>query len=79
MATGGVAGCSGRPRRCRIRKARRFIAAGCRPDSDVANTRKIAAAIVGGRFLSRSEPDQEMKALDEQYAKISNGGAAETH
>ncbi len=49
------------------------------PVADVANTRKIAAVVVGGRFLSHSELDQEMEALDERYARMRNGGAAETH
>ncbi len=49
------------------------------PMADVANTRKIAAVVVGGRFLSHSELNQEMKALDERYARMRNGGAAETH
>ncbi len=49
------------------------------PIADVANTRKIAAVVVGGCFVSRSELDQEMKALDERYARMRNDGAAGTH
>ncbi len=49
------------------------------PIADVANTRKITAVVVGGRFLSRSDLDREMQALDDRYARIRNGGAAETH
>jgi Amidohydrolase family len=49
------------------------------PIADVANTRKIAAVIANGRFLSRSELDQQMEALDERYARMRSGGAADTH
>lgn len=48
------------------------------PIADVANTRKIAAVVVGGRFVSRSELDQEMKALNERYARLRNDSAAGT-
>ncbi|MHC5539374.1 amidohydrolase family protein [Singulisphaera rosea] len=46
------------------------------PMADVANTRGIAAVVVGGRFLSRSELDQRMAALDERYAKLRKEAAA---
>jgi hypothetical protein len=49
------------------------------PMVDVGNTRKIAAVIAGGRFLSRAELDQKMSALNERYAKIRNDHPAETH
>lgn len=49
------------------------------PMADVANTRKIAAVIAGGRFLSRSELDQQMMALDERDARIRSAGTANTH
>ena len=49
------------------------------PLADVANTRKIAAVVVGGRFLSRSELDRQMRALDERYARVRNGDAAKIH
>jgi imidazolonepropionase-like amidohydrolase len=46
------------------------------PMADVANTRKIAAVVVGGRFLSRAELDTAMEALATRYAKIRAGAAA---
>lgn len=48
------------------------------PMADVSNTRKIAAVVVGGRFLSRPELDQQMGALIERYAKMKKQAAADT-
>lgn len=41
------------------------------PMIDVANTRKIAAVVVGGRFLNRAELDQRMAELATKYARDS--------
>jgi imidazolonepropionase-like amidohydrolase len=41
------------------------------PLADVANTRAIAAVIVGGRFLPRAELDRRMAALKAKYAAMS--------
>ena len=38
------------------------------PLDNVANTRKIAAVIVGGRYIPRAQLDAQMKALDQRYA-----------
>jgi hypothetical protein len=46
------------------------------PLVDVANTRKIAAVIVAGRFLPRSELDQGMKALEQHYKTMREGAEA---
>ncbi|WP_422928961.1 amidohydrolase family protein [Singulisphaera sp. PoT] len=46
------------------------------PMADVANTRKIAAVIAGGRFLARSALDQQMKALKDRYLRLGNKGDA---
>ena len=46
------------------------------PMEDVANTRRIAAVLVGGRLLTRSELDQQMEALDKRYAKMRVRGDA---
>ncbi len=48
------------------------------PMADVANTRKIAGVVAGGRFLSRAELDQEMEALSERYARARKGSATAT-
>ncbi|WP_157478254.1 amidohydrolase family protein [Granulicella tundricola] len=40
------------------------------PMADVANTRRITAVIAGGRFLSRTDLDQQMAALAKRYAKM---------
>lgn len=48
------------------------------PMVDVANTRKIAAVVVGGRYLRRSDLDQKMEALSRRYAGM-RARAAENH
>lgn len=48
------------------------------PMADVSNTRKIAAVVAGGRFLSRSELNRQMEALDQRYANLRAGETAET-
>jgi imidazolonepropionase-like amidohydrolase len=48
------------------------------PLVDVANTRKMAAVVVGERFLPSQELDRQMKALDERYTMMRNGGAVAT-
>ncbi len=40
------------------------------PLQDVANTRQIAAVILGGRYLSRSALDRQLKNLEEHYSAI---------
>lgn len=41
------------------------------PLNDVANTRRITAVIVGGRFLGRTELDLQMTALKQRYMQSS--------
>ena len=49
------------------------------PLLDVANTRKIAAVIVGGKSLSRRELDRQMKALGEHYQEMREDRSSKTH
>jgi hypothetical protein len=46
------------------------------PMVDVANTRKIAAVIAGGQFLSRADLDVKMRTLKERYERIRRDDAA---
>jgi imidazolonepropionase-like amidohydrolase len=47
------------------------------PLADVANTRRISAVIVGGRYLPRSDLDRDMLALQKRYAAA--GSAVAKH
>ncbi len=42
------------------------------PMVDVANTRKVAAVVAGGRFIDRAELDQRMTELKNKYARNSD-------